>query len=281
MTIYQQIQECIAFIKQRAKTEPRVGIILGTGLSTLVDEIEIEREFVYGLLPYFSVSTVATHRGKLVLGKLRGVPVVAMAGRLHYYEGYTMQQLTFPVRVLHALGVQHLIISNASGSVNPDICSGDVVFLRDHINMQPDNPLRGHNDDRLGPRFPDMLNTYDRDLNGRAMRLAEKHGLRSHEGVYLALPGPNLETPAEYRMANIIGADVIGMSTVPEVLVARHMGLPVFVASVVSNKCFPIADIQPTTVEDVIATVQAVEPKLRLLISDMVEELSVEKNTPA
>lgn len=281
MTIYQQIQECIAFIKQRAKTEPRVGIILGTGLSTLVDEIEIEREFVYGLLPYFSVSTVATHRGKLVLGKLRGVPVVAMAGRLHYYEGYTMQQLTFPVRVLHALGVKHLIISNASGSVNPDICSGDVVFLRDHINMQPDNPLRGHNDDRLGPRFPDMLNTYDRDLNRRAMRLAEKHGLRSHEGVYLALPGPNLETPAEYRMANIIGADVIGMSTVPEVLVARHMGLPVFVASVVSNKCFPIADIQPTTVEDVIATVQAVEPKLRLLISDMVEELSVEKNTPA
>ena len=276
MTIYQQIQECIAFIKQRAKTEPRVGIILGTGLSSLIEEIEIEREFVYGLLPYFSVSTVATHRGKLVLGKLRGVPVVAMAGRLHYYEGYTMQQLTFPVRVLHALGVKHLIISNASGSVNPDICSGDVVFLRDHINMQPDNPLRGHNDDRLGPRFPDMLHTYDRELNGRAMQLAEKHGLRSHEGVYLALAGPNLETPAEYRMANIIGADVIGMSTVPEVLVARHMGLPVFVASVVSNKCFPIADIQPTTVEDVIATVQAVEPKLRLLIGDMVTELAEE-----
>ena len=276
MTIYQQIQECIAFIKQRAKTEPRVGIILGTGLSSLIEEIEIEREFVYGLLPYFSVSTVATHRGKLVLGKLRGVPVVAMAGRLHYYEGYTMQQLTFPVRVLHALGVKHLIISNASGSVNPDICSGDVVFLRDHINMQPDNPLRGHNDDRLGPRFPDMLHTYDRELNERAMQLAEKHGLRSHEGVYLALAGPNLETPAEYRMANIIGADVIGMSTVPEVLVARHMGLPVFVASVVSNKCFPIADIQPTTVEDVIATVQAVEPKLRLLIGDMVTELAEE-----
>ena len=273
MTLYQQIQECVAFIKQRAKTEPRVGIILGTGLSSLVDEIEVEREFVYGLLPYFSVSTVATHRGKLVLGTLRGVPVVAMAGRLHYYEGYSMQQLTFPVRVLKALGIQHLLISNASGSVNPDICAGDVVFVRDHINMQPDNPLRGHNDDRLGPRFPDMLQTYDRTLNAHAMELAKKHGLGSHEGVYLALAGPNLETPAEYRMANIIGADVIGMSTVPEVLVARHADLPVFVASVVSNKCFPIADIQPTTVEDVIATVQSVEPKLRLLMGDMVEYL--------
>ena len=273
MSLYQQIQECVAFIRQRATTEPRIGIILGTGLSSLTDEIEVEREFVYGLLPYFSVSTVATHRGKLVLGRLRGVPVVAMAGRLHYYEGYTMQQLTFPVRVLHALGVKHLIISNASGSVNEDICSGDVVFLRDHINLQPDNPLRGYNDDRLGPRFPDMLHTYDRALNRRAMELAKKHDLPSHEGVYLALAGPNLETPAEYRMANLMGADVIGMSTVPEVLVARHAGLPVFVASVVSNKCFPIADIQPTTVEDVIATVQAVEPKLRPLIADMVEEL--------
>ncbi|CAH1000990.1 Purine nucleoside phosphorylase 1 [Neolewinella maritima] len=274
MSLYQQIQECVAFIKQRATTEPRVGIILGTGLSSLVDEIEVEREFVYGLLPYFSVSTVATHRGKLVLGTLRGIPVVAMAGRLHYYEGYSMQQLTFPVRVLHALGIDHLIISNASGSVNPDICTGDVVFVRDHINLQPDNPLRGDNDDRLGPRFPDMLHTYDRKLNARAMELAKQRDLTTHEGVYLALAGPNLETPAEYRMANIMGADLIGMSTVPEVIVARHAGLPVFVASVVSNKCFPIADIQPTTVEDVIATVQAVEPKLRLLIGDMVEELA-------
>ena len=273
MTLYQQIQECLAFIRQRSTTEPRVGIILGTGLSSLVEEIEVEREFVYGLLPYFSASTVATHRGKLVLGTLRGVPVVAMAGRLHYYEGYSMEELTFPVRVLHALGIEHLIISNASGSVNEDICSGDIVFVKDHINLQPDNPLRGHNDDRLGPRFPDMLHTYDRKMNARAMELATKHGLNSHEGVYLALPGPNLETPAEYRMANIMGADLIGMSTVPEVIVARHSGLPVFVVSVVSNKCFPIADLQPTTVEDVIATVQAVEPKLRHLIGDMVEEL--------
>lgn len=274
MALYQQVQECIAFIRQRARTEPRVGIILGTGLSSLTEEIEIEREFVYGLLPYFAASTVVTHSGKLVLGTLRGVPVVAMAGRLHYYEGYSMQQLTFPVRVLKALGIEHLVISNASGSVNPDICTGDVVFLRDHINMQPDNPLRGMNDERLGPRFPDMVHTYDRTLNAHAMKLAEQHGLRSHEGVYLALAGPNLETPAEYRMASIIGADVIGMSTVPEVLVARHAGLPVFVVSVVSNKCYPITDIQPTTVEDMIDTVQAVEPSLRHMISDIVEHIA-------
>jgi purine-nucleoside phosphorylase len=276
INLYQKIQECVAFIQQRAETKPRIGIILGTGLGGLVEEIEIEREFVYGLLPFFSVSTVATHRGKLVLGKLRGVPVVVMAGRLHYYEGYSMRELTFPVRVLHALGIEQLIISNASGSVNPDICTGDLVFLRDHINLQPDNPLRGHNDDRLGPRFPDMLNTYDRQLNRQGMELAKKHGLNGHEGVYLALAGPNLETPAEYRMANILGADVIGMSTVPEVLVARHIGLPVFVVSVVSNKCYPLADLQRTTVEDVIATVKAVEPNLRMLISDMVASVSEE-----
>ena len=273
MTLYDQIQETVAFIRKRADTRPRLGLILGTGLSSLAEDIVVEREFVYGLLPYFCASTVRSHRGKLILGTLHGVPVVAMAGRLHYYEGYSMQELTFPVRVLHALGIEHLIISNASGSVNANIETGDVIFLRDHINMQPENPLRGHNDDRLGPRFPDMLHAYDRTLNAWAIKRARDHGLSGHEGVYLALPGPNLETPAEYRMANIIGADCIGMSTVPEVLVARHCGLPVFVVSVVSNKCFPIAEIQPTTVDDVIATVQAVEPKLRGLMKEVVEKL--------
>lgn len=274
MALYEQIQECVAFIRKRCDIQPRIGIILGTGLSGLADRIEVEREFVYGLLPYFAAATVVGHRGKLILGRLDGVPVVAMAGRLHYYEGYSMRELTFPVRVLHALGVEHLIISNASGSVNADMNAGDVVMLRDHINLQPENPLRGDNDDRLGPRFPDMLHTYDRELNAWAVERAAHHGLTAHEGVYLALPGPNLETPAEYRMANILGADLIGMSTVPEVLVARHAGLPVFVVSVVSNKCFPIADIQPTTVEDVIATVRGVEPRLQLLIADLVAKLA-------
>lgn len=271
--LYDQIQETVAFIRQRCDLTPRLGIILGTGLSSLTQDIVVEREFTYGLLPYFCAATVDSHRGKLILGTLHDVPVVAMAGRLHYYEGYSMQELTFPVRVLHALGIQHLIISNASGSVNADIDAGDLIFLRDHINMQPENPLRGRNDERLGPRFPDMLKTYDRKLNAWAIDRAKAHDIKAHEGIYLALPGPNLETPAEYRMANIIGADCIGMSTVPEVLVARHCGLPVFVVSVVSNKCFPIVEIQPTTVDDVIATVQAVEPKLRKLMKDVVERL--------
>lgn len=273
MTIYDQVQECVQFIEKRCNTKPTLGIILGTGLGSLAEDIVVEREFVYGLLPFFCVSTVASHKGKLILGTLHGVPVVAMSGRLHYYEGYSMQQLTFPVRVMAALGIKQLVISNASGSVNAEIEAGDVILLRDHINMQPENPLRGHNDDRLGPRFPDMLHAYDRDLNAWVIDQAKSYDLAAHEGVYLALPGPNLETPAEYRMANLLGADCIGMSTVPEVLVARHEGLPVFVVSVVSNKCFPIAEIQPTTVDDVIATVKAVEEKLRKLMKDVVTKL--------
>lgn len=271
MTLFDQIQECLAFIRKRTDFEPKVGIILGTGLSSLAEDIEVVREFNYGLLPFFPISTVESHAGKLIFGKLDGVPVVAMAGRFHYYEGYSMQQLTFPVRVLHALGIERLIISNAAGSVNGSIEAGDIVFLRDHINLQPSNPLRGMNDGRLGPRFPDMLHTYDRALNAKALELAKQHDLRAHEGVYLAIAGPNLETPAEYRMANILGADLIGMSTVPEVLVARHAGLPVFVVSVVSNKCFPIEEIQETTVESVIEMVQSVEPKLRRLMQDLVK----------
>lgn len=274
MTLYDQIQECLAFIRKRSDLQPELGIILGTGLGTISEDIVVEREFVYGLLPYFCASTVVSHRGKLILGTLHGVPVVAMSGRLHYYEGFSMQQLTFPVRVMHALGIKHLVISNASGSVNEAIDAGDVIFLKDHINMQPENPLRGPNDPRLGPRFPDMLHAYDRKMNEWAIAKAKEHDINGHEGVYLALPGPNLETPAEYKMANILGADCIGMSTVPEVLVARHCGLPVFVMSVVSNKCYPIAEIQPTTVDDVIETVQRVEPKLRGLVKDLVLKLA-------
>ncbi len=273
MTLHDQIQECVAFIGKRTNFKPVVGIVLGTGLSTLAEEMEIEKEFNYGLLPFFPISTVESHAGKLILGTLHGVKVVAMAGRFHYYEGYSMQQLTFPIRVLQALGIRQLIMSNAAGSVNPQINAGDVVFIRDHINLLPENPLRGFNDERLGPRFPDMVKTYNRQMNSTALGLAEQHGLRAHEGVYLAIAGPNLETPAEYKMAHILGADVIGMSTVPEVLVARHMGLPICVVSVVSNKSYPIEEIEETTVEKVIATVQSVEPKLRGLMKDLVQML--------
>lgn len=273
MTLHDQIQECIAFIRKRSNFQPKVGIILGTGLSSLGEDIVVEKEFNYGLLPFFPLTTVESHAGKLILGHLNGVAVVAMAGRFHYYEGYSMQQLTFPVRVLKALGIEQLIVSNAAGSVNPNIEAGDVVFIRDHINLLPENPLRGFNDERLGPRFPDMVKTYNREVNHLALTLAEQHGLVAHEGVYLAIAGPNLETPAEYKMAHILGADVIGMSTVPEVLVARHMGLPVCVISVVSNKSYPIEAIEETTVEKVIATVQSVEQKLRSLMKDLVQLL--------
>jgi purine-nucleoside phosphorylase len=269
---YEQIQESIDFIRRRTDFEPRYGIVLGTGLSGLADEIAVVKEMSYAVLPHFAVSTVASHRGKLIFGHLGGVPVVAMAGRFHYYEGYTMQQVTFPIRVMKMLGIERLIISNAAGSTNGDIEAGDVVFIRDHINLQPENPLHGPNDDRLGPRFPDMLGTYDRQVNARALELAAQYSARAHEGVYAALPGPNLETPAEYRFLHVIGADVVGMSTVPEVLVARHMELPVFVVSVVSNKCYPLSEIKPTTVDDVIEVVEGTAPKVQLIVKDLLAE---------
>jgi purine-nucleoside phosphorylase len=195
-----------------------------------------------------------------------------MAGRFHYYEGYSMQEVTFPVRVLQGLGIERLFISNAAGSVNPNIQAGDLVFIKDHINLHAENPLRGENDERLGPRFPDMLQTYDRELNTRALSIASAAGIRAHEGVYLGLQGPNLETPAEYNFAHIIGADVVGMSTIPEVLVARHMSLPVFVASVATNKCYPISEIRPTTVADVIAVANAAAGQLTQIVKALIRE---------
>lgn len=268
------VRETVDFIRSKADFQPEFGIILGTGLSKLADEIEVVTELNYQDIPHFPVSTVQNHRSKLIFGRLNGFRVVAMAGRFHYYEGYSMQQVTFPVRVLKLLGIKRLIISNVAGSVNPDIEMGDLVFIRDHINLQPENPLRGANDERFGPRFPDMFGTYDRQLNAKALEIAAAHQIRAHEGVYVALQGPNLETPAEYVFLNRIGADVVGMSTVPEVLVARHMGLPIFVVSVVSNKCFPVEDIRPTSVEDVIAMGQAVEPKLSLMIKKLLPFLN-------
>lgn len=268
--LYDQIQEAVSFLREQSSLQPRFGLILGTGLSGLADEIEQATSIAYEDIPHFPVSTVESHRGKLIFGLLAGVPVVAMAGRFHYYEGYSMEEVTFPVRVLKFLGIERLIISNASGSVHPDIEAGDIVFVRDHINHMGANPLRGHNDERLGPRFPDMLHTYDRGLNAQALALAQKHNIRAHEGVYLGLQGPNLETPAEYEAFHRLGADLIGMSTVPEVLVAKHMSLPIFVVSVVSNKCYPIEEIQETTVEAVIEMVGQVTPKVQAVVKDLI-----------
>jgi len=275
MKLFDQLAETLAYIRQQTPFEPRFGLVLGTGLGNLADEIDTELCIDYKDLPHFPVSTVKSHAGKLVFGYLAGQPIVAMAGRFHYYEGYSMQQVTFPVRILKRLGIELLLISNAVGSTNANIEAGDLVFIRDHINLQPENPLRGKNDERIGPRFPDMLHVYDKEWNAKALVIAAAHGIRAHEGVYVGLQGPNLETPAEYRFLNLIGGDVVGMSTIPEVLVARHEGLPVFVASVVSNKCFPIEAILPTTLEDVIRVVEGASPKLSLIIKDLLQTAKV------
>ncbi len=271
MQVYDKIQETIQHIRQQTDFQPETGIILGTGLSGLVDEMEIVCTLPYPSLPHFPTSTVQSHKGQLVFGYLSGKPIVAMAGRFHYYEGYSMQQVTFPVRVLKFLGIQRLFISNAAGSTNAHIENGDLVIIKDHINLQPENPLRGVNDERLGPRFPDMMHTYDKTLREQALALAKTHNIVVHEGVYIGLQGPNLETPAEYNYLHTIGGDVVGMSTVPEVLVARHMNLSVLVVSVVSNKCYPIEELTPTTIEEVIATVEAAAPKLQLLIQELLK----------
>lgn len=273
--LYDQIQEAVKYIQQLTNFQPQYGIILGTGLGALSDEIERVVEIDYKDIPHFPVSTVQTHKGKLILGHLNGHKVVAMAGRFHYYEGYSMQQVTFPVRVLKFLGIQQLFISNISGSTSQHIFPGDLVFIRDHVNLQPENPLRGVNDERLGPRFPEMLDTYDRALNKKAMEIGAKHGYRTHEGVYVALQGPNLETPAEYDFLHRIGGDVVGMSTVPEVIVAKHMGLPMMVISIVSNKCYPIENIQSSTIEEMIGVANIGGQRMGVIIKELLASFSI------
>jgi purine-nucleoside phosphorylase len=270
--LYDQIQEAVGFIRDYTDFKPDYGIVLGTGLGNLTDDLLVAYEISYSDIPYFPISTVPTHKGKLVFGYLEGKSVVVMAGRFHYYEGYSMQQVTFPIRVLKALGIHTIIITNVAGSTNAQIEAGDVVFVKDHINLQADNPLRGDNDERLGVRFPDMLATYDKSLIMRGLELAKEKNIRALAGVYIALQGPNLETPAEYTFLNRIGGDLVGMSTVPEVLVARHAGLRILVVSIVSNKCFPVEDIQETTLESVIAIAREAEPKMRWLIKALIRE---------
>lgn len=271
--LYDQIQETVQYIRSKTTFQPEFGIILGTGLGQLTDDIEVVCEIPYADIPNFPISTVQSHQSKLIFGKLAGKNIVAMAGRFHFYEGYSMQQVTFPVRVLKFLEIKKLIISNVSGSTNAAYNAGDIVFVKDHINLQPENPLRGNNDERLGPRFPDMLKTYDRQLNAMALEIAKQNNISAHEGIYVALQGPNLETPAEYQFLHRIGGDLVGMSTVPEVLVARHADLPVFVLSIVSNKCFPIEEITETTVEEVIQLANEVQPKMSLIVKEMLKKM--------
>ncbi len=273
MPLFEQIQEAVAFIRSRTHFQPRTGIVLGTGLGNLTDDLRIEAEIDYHDIPHFAHSTVQSHKGKLIFGWLGNHPVVVMAGRFHWYEGWSMEQVTFPVRVLKFLEIQRIIITNVSGGVNPHLQAGDLVIVRDHINLLPENPLRGPNDERLGPRFPDMLNTYHEELRHRALDIARSHNIRAFEGIYSAMSGPNLETPAEYTMLRGLGSDCTGMSSIPEVLVARHMNLPVMMISLISNVSYPRAAIRVTTVDEVIATAQNAEPKMRLLIRELLAYL--------
>ncbi len=269
--LYEQVEEATTFIRSQTDFQPQVGIILGTGLSRLAKEIELVASVPYADIPHFPISTAPSHKSQLLFGYLGRRPVVMMAGRFHYYEGYSMQQVTFPVRVMQRLGITRLLASNAAGGTRAELEMGDIVFIRDHINLLPDNPLRGPNDDRLGPRFPDMSQVYDRTFNARGMALAPQYHLRAHEGVYVALQGPNLETPAEYQFVHTIGGWVVGMSTVPEIIIARHMNLRAAVISVVSNKCYPPEAIGHVSVEDVIVAVDAVAPHLRQLVTQLVQ----------
>jgi purine-nucleoside phosphorylase len=264
------IQHSTAYIKSRiGDFEPEVGIILGTGLGGLVKEIEVEKQLMYSNIPEFPISTLEFHSGKLIFGTLAGVKVVAMQGRLHYYEGYSMQQITLPVRVMKMLGIKTLFVSNASGSLNPDFKKGDLMVIEDHINLQPNNPLIGRNELELGPRFPDMSQAYNRALIDKALDIASANNIICHKGVYVAVTGPNLETKAEYRYLRIIGGDAVGMSTVPEVIVASHMGLPVFAISVLTDEGF--AEIlQPVSVEEILEVAYEAEPKMTLILKNLI-----------
>lgn len=267
---YAQAEEAAAYIRERYQGPlPAYGIILGTGLGALVHEISHPQFILYENIPHFPVSTVESHAGRLIFGEIEGQPVMVMQGRFHYYEGYNMAQVTFPVRVMKMLGVQILLVSNAAGGLNPSHQMSDLMALTDHINLQPSNPLIGWNDERFGPRFPDMSDTYDAELLRLARQIAHQEGFRLQEGVYASVPGPNLETPAEYRYLHILGADAVGMSTVPEVLVARHMNMTVFAVSVITDLCAP-GRIQKVSLEDVIRAANQAEPNMALLFRKLI-----------
>lgn len=267
-----RIQEAVDFIQTKTQVKPEFGIILGTGLGGLVKEIEIIDEIPYEQIPNFPVSTVESHKGRLIFGNLGGKKVVAMQGRFHFYEGYSLQEVTFPVRVMKLLGIAKLFVSNASGGVNPDFEVGEIMIINDHINFFPGNPLIGKNLDELGPRFPDMSDPYDTNLIERAVAIAAKNGIKVSQGVYLGLTGPTLETPAEYKFVHVVGADAVGMSTVPEVIVARHMEIPTFAISIITDLGVP-GKIKKVSVQDVIEVASRQEPKMTLIMKELIASL--------
>jgi purine-nucleoside phosphorylase len=270
--LYERVETAAAEVRRAAPVKPEVGIILGTGLGGLAEEMTVEATVPYERIPGFPLSTVESHAGRLLLGKLSSRPVVAMQGRFHRYEGYPLSDVAFPVRVMRALGARVLIVSNACGGMHPLWNPGDLVLLSDHINLLGDNPLVGANDERLGPRFPDMSSPYDPELRALARGVALEQGIVLREGVYVAVPGPSLETRAEYRMLRAIGADVVGMSTVPEVIVGNHAGLRIVGISIITDQCLPDA-LEPVDIDRIIATARRAEPSLTRLVCGMMERL--------
>lgn len=268
----EHFREAADVIQSRTSLRPTVAVILGTGLGALVSKAEVETSIPYHDIPHFPVSTVESHTGRLVCGTIDGVPAYIMQGRFHQYEGYSLQQITFPVRVFKTLGVKTLIVSNACGGMNPLYRRGDIMLIDDHINLLGDNPLVGPNIDAMGPRFPDMSEPYSRRLLDLAERTALDLSIKVHRGVYVAVTGPNLETRAEYRFLRTIGADVVGMSTVPECIVARHMHMDVLGISIITDECFPDS-LHPVSLEHVLEAAAMAEPKMTELVSQIIGQL--------
>jgi len=270
LDLFDKIQEATTFIRKAWNKTPHAGIILGTGLGPLVQRIEVEATLDYADIPHFLKSTATSHRGRLVCGMLCGLPVMAMEGRFHMYEGYSLKDITLPVRIMKALGAELLMVSNACGGMNPFYKAGDIMMIDDQINLLGDNPLIGINDDRLGPRFPDMSAPYDQELIKAALQVARKNDILAHQGVFVAVAGPNLETRAEYRFLRMIGADVVGMSTVPEVIVAVHAGMRCVGFSVITDMCLPDA-LEAADVQKIIAIANDAEPRLTTLVTGVLE----------
>lgn len=272
MPLFDRVQEAAAAIRTIAPAPPKAAVVLGTGLGGLAKQIENAKDLSYDKIPHFPTSTVQSHAGRVVCGTLGGTPLVAFDGRFHLYEGWNLEQVTLPVRVAKALGAEALFLSGASGGMNPAHKKGDLILLDDHINLMGVNPLVGANDDRLGPRFPDMCAPYDKQLLERAEAICREEKIAAHRGVYVGVLGPNLETRAEYRMLRTMGADIVGMSTVPEAIVAVHAGLRLFAASIVTDLCFPDS-LEPANIAEIIKVANAAEPKLTKLVAKLISGL--------
>ncbi len=266
------INAATAYLKEKGFVEPEIGVVLGTGLGGFANEVETKIEINYDDIPYFCSATMEFHKGKLVYGEIGGKKVLVMQGRFHFYEGHSMKEITFPIRVMKLLGIKNLLISNVSGGINPDYGKGELIIIDDHINLQSENPLTGINHDELGPRFPDMSQPYSNELNKIITDQGSELGMTLKKGVYASVIGPNLETRAEYRMLKIIGADLVGMSTVPEVIVAKHMDLPCAAVSVVTDFCDP-DNLQPVNIEEIVAIAGTAEIKLIDLFKGVIAKI--------